>query len=143
MLPSQERGLKACPAPPRLPPRLPSGCCGPRECEAVLRAVTPGRRERGRSELSPNACQPSQPPWDQPATTCGVVVTGLFGKKLQGQSSGGHKDAGSFRCRPSPPSSSAPHPTSCPACCSVLTHGHASWRPRKRPCFGAEPAQNP
>jgi hypothetical protein len=45
------------------------------------------------------------------------------------------------RCSPShvlphlPVALSGPH-------ISMLTHGHASPRPRKRPCFGAEPAQS-
>lgn len=58
---------------------------------------------------------------------------------------------GSPRCLPSTvplpphPPVSAPCSTSCPACSvgvSVLTHGHASLRPRNRPWFGAKPAQS-
>nr|KAF6285946.1 hypothetical protein mMyoMyo1_009505 [Myotis myotis] len=68
---------------------------------------------------------------------------------LQGQRSRSRwrlQGCGFFQ-RPTPCPPHPPFPIPRPAClllspCSVLTHGHASLRPRDRPCFGAKPAQS-
>lgn len=86
---------------------------------------------------------PSQASWSPSAITCGVVVTELFRKDLRGQKILRPVEAARMRILPGigpVPAfilSSPSHVPSCPACCSVcisvLTHGHASLRPRKRP----------
>lgn len=138
---------------PPLPPKPPFGAtawgCG---CDVDLGAVAPGYRGCSRSDPSPTGLLTFSSIVEQSAVTCGVVVTGRFCEICRGKdlaAIGGYKEVAASRCWPStppPPLALRSHPTSCPACCSVwasvLTHGHASLRPRNRPWFGAKPAQS-
>lgn len=137
------------PTPPPHLISLPSGYC---TCDGTVRVI--GFSEHSCLGRGNMAIRPQSQRFTNPSNILESTCHHLWNRcdqtlpqNLQGQWPRSHRRlrGRAFFQRPAPLPPLPLFPITRPACllpspCPVLSHGHASLRPRDRPCFGARPA---